>query len=185
MIDHNYASAHEREIIRRAIAGDAHAFAHLYSAYLDRIYRYVYYRLENEQEAEDVTETVFMKAWKAIENYQDKGKPFRAWLYRIASNTLADNHRAKRDVDPLRSSEEMSAEKDDPEVTLTAAEEVRALRKGIRSLPEESQQVILLRFVEGLSHAEVAEVLGKTEGACRVIQHRALSALKELLNGRI
>ena len=184
MTDHQSALADEREIVRRAVAGDAHAFAQLYSAYLDRIYRYVYYRVEGAQEAEDLTEAVFMKAWKAIGGYQQKGKPFQAWLYRIASNAIVDNHRARKGIDFLSPSEELPAGEDaSPEMAVAAAEDVEALRNGIRSLPREAQQVIVLRFIEGFSHAQVAEIMGKTEGACRVLQHRALTALREHLNG--
>jgi len=184
MTDHYNASADEREIIQRAVAGDAHAFAHLYRAYLDRIYRYVYYRVGSIQEAEDLTEAVFMNAWKAIGGYQQKGRPFQAWLYRIASNAIVDNHRARRWIDPSTPSEELpTGEEASPEVAVLASEDTEALRSGIRSLPEEAQQVIVLRFIEGFSHAQVADILGKTEGACRVIQHRALSALREHLNG--
>jgi len=173
----------EREVVRRATAGDPQAFAELYGAYLDPIYRYVYYRTGGAQDAEDVTETVFTNAWRAIGRYRQNGVPFRAWLYRIASNAVADFHRARRPLEPLE--EALHAGRADLEADLEATEDARELGRGLRKLPEESQQVLLLRFVEGFSHAEVADVLGKSEGACRVLQHRALSALRKHLNGRI
>ena len=186
MTDRTFASKDEREIVRRAAAGDSHAFSQIYRTHLDRIYRYVYFRVGSVQEAEDLTETVFLSAWKAIGRYQERGTAFQAWLYRIASNLIIDHHRARKETEHLEVVEEIPAEGGaGPEAWVANAEDTEALRKGIQCLPEEGQQVLLLRFVEGLSHAQVAEVLGKSEGACRAIQHRALAALRENLNGRI
>jgi len=173
----------EATLIAQAIAGNADAFGELYLLHLDAIYRYVYYRVGDGAEAEDLTEQVFLKAWEALPGYQQRGYPFSSWLYRIAHNTVADYHRRQKPEVPMPSPEKV--EKRDqhrpPLEQVIATEEAATLATAIAQLSEEQQQVIILRFIEGLSHAEVARILAKSEGACRVIQHRALAALNRLL----
>lgn len=167
----------EDDIVRRAIKRDATSFGYLYEFYLDRIYRYVYYRVGSAGEAEDLAEMVFLKAWEAIDRFEPRGAPFAAWLYRLAHNLVVDHYRGKRPTIPL---EEMGeAEKLDHDVEAIVEESLDAeeVREAIRRLRPEFQHLIALRFVEGLSHSEVAQIIGKSEGATRVIQHRALQAL--------
>jgi len=171
----------EKELIRLASKGDREAFGDLYIRYLDRIYRYLFYRVGRVAEAEDLTEKVFLKAWESIRRYKHRGC-FSSWLYRIARNMVIDYYRSEKPTLPLKAERlNFEAENLTPEEALAKEEEVRNLRKAIAKLPEEQQQVIILRFLEGLSHAEIAEIIGKSEGASRVIQHRALTALKEIL----
>ena len=137
----------------------------------------------NAAEAEDLTEQVFLKAWEHIAAYDQRGLPFAAWLYRVAHNLVVDYHRTRR---PTTSLTEPVAEtlvdkgagpEEQVERRLAAAEVAEALR----TLNPEQQQIILLRFVQGLSHAEAASIMGKSEGALRVLQYRALGALNEAL----
>jgi len=176
-------SHHEAALVERAIAGDADAFGELYLLHMDAIYRYVYFRVGDANDAEDLTEQVFLKAWEALPRYKQSGNPFTSWLYRIAHNVVVDHHRRRKPVVSMpppgkgewRSKEPTALEQ------VIEAEETAALAAAIAQLPEDQQQVIILRFIEGLSHAEVARIIGKSEGACRVIQHRALTALHRLL----
>jgi RNA polymerase sigma-70 factor (ECF subfamily) len=176
------ARLNEKELICRAVDGDAEAFGDLYVHYLDDIYRYIFYRVRDEKRAEDLTERVFMSAWEAIEGYQPRGYPFSSWLYRIAHNAVVDYYRADRDEKPLDAMAFTLADESlGPEESLIKKREVSQLVEAIAQLSEEKQRLIILRFVEGLSHAQVAQILGKSEGACRVIQHRALGTLNEIM----
>jgi RNA polymerase sigma-70 factor, ECF subfamily len=171
----------EAVLIKQAANGDSEAFGVLYARYLDAIYRYIYFRIGDEIEAEDITEEVFIRAWEALPNYSYGEYPFTSWLYRIARNRIIDHHRKRKtqvlpddELHPggiMQSSEEKLVQK------LDSAD----LAKAIQMLEEEEQQVVILRFVEGLSHREVAAVIGKSEGASRIIQHRALAALQKAL----
>lgn len=171
------------DLVRQAVQGDAQAFGALYNLYLDAIYKYIYYRTGKALVAEDLTERVFLKAWSGIGNYEQRGIHFSSWLYRIARNTAIDYYRTKREEVPFAIDPPTLAEEEGltPEQLLLSKEEVKELQRAISQLPEEQQQVIILRFVEGLSYVQVSEIMGKSEGACRVIQHRTLMALSRLL----
>ena len=175
----------EASLAARARAGDPEAFGELYELNVDRIYRYVAYRVGTEGEAEDLTEQVFLKAWEAMPRYEDRGLPFRAWLFRLAHNLVIDHYRMRRSDVPLSDVSDRDlgglTALPDPQAELEARLEVDELRRALGQLREEQRQVVLLRFVEGLSHAEVGGILGKSEGATRAIQHRALLALARAL----
>lgn len=174
----------EKILIDRAIAGDANAFGELYTRHLDPIYRYIFFRVGEQEEAEDLTETVFLKAWEAIPGYKDFGNPFSSWLYRIAHNMVVDFHRKIKTV-PNRLEDDEPIEIVDESLNtlgmVIEAEQFVELGKAIAQLTTEQQQVIVLRFIEDMSHAEIAKIIGKNEGTCRMIQHRALVALSKLL----
>jgi RNA polymerase sigma-70 factor, ECF subfamily len=186
MID---TAPNESRLVELAMAGDFDSFAALYNCHLDAIYRYIFYRSGDAQDAEDLTEQVFLKAWQALPQYRPVGCRFINWLYRIAHNMLADHHRRRRliayealrgDIAPPDEAGEAALEE------VISLEESACLAAAIRKLPEEYQQVIILRFIEGLGHPEIARILDKSEAACRTIQHRALAALNKLLaDGRI
>jgi RNA polymerase sigma-70 factor (ECF subfamily) len=175
----------EEELICRAVRGDAEAFGDLYMLHLDSIYRYVFHRVADRMEAEDLTEQVFLKAWKAMGRYRHGGSPFSSWLYRIAHNAVIDYYRSSREVQPLDSVSRTLA--DDAlglEERAIKGSETARLHEAIGLLSAVRQEVIILRFVEGLSHGQVAEILGRSEGAIRVLQHRALTDLSAILKGR-
>jgi len=179
------SSHDEADLVERAVAGDADAFGELYLFHLDAIYRYVYYRVGDVKDAEDLTEQVFLKAWEALPGYEQRGNPFSSWLYRIAHNIVVDHHRHRKPTVPVPLPAKAGWESKQPTSLeqVIEAEEAAALASAIAQLPEEQQQVIILRFVEGLNHTRVARIMDKSEGACRVIQHRALVALNQLLTG--
>ncbi|MBN1427555.1 MAG: sigma-70 family RNA polymerase sigma factor [Anaerolineae bacterium] len=175
----------ESRLLARAIQGDGDAFGVLYGLYMEAIYRYVFLRVGSAAEAEDLTEDVFVRAWEALPNYRITQHPFKSWLYRIAHNLIVDYHRKRKPVEladeDLQENPAMPSSL--PEDIVEHKQEAGILATAIQTLDKEAQMVIVLRFVEGLSHKEVAEIIGKSEAASRVIQHRALAALNEYLGG--
>ena len=183
-MDSKAKMSREERLVDRAIRGDARAFGLLYERHLDAIYRYIYFRVANAADAEDLTEEVFIRAWEAISAFDSAGQgSFLSWIYRIAHNRVVDHYRKRQ---PLSwTSDRLALETANSptvEETTHRNQDAARLAEAISQLDDTEQQVIILRFVEGLPHAEVAQMLGKSEGASRVIQHRALINLKEILD---
>lgn len=177
----------EKELALRARRHDPKAFATLYDRYVSKIYHYIYYKVGNVAEAEDLTAQVFLRAWEAIGSYEWREHPFSAWLFRIARNLVVDYHRARRDMIPLDEPEDRVpswavSETPPAEVVLQDYLTVEQLRKALTQLTDEQQEVIILRFLEGYSTAEVAAIMGKRAGAIRGLQFRGLSALREIFH---
>jgi RNA polymerase sigma-70 factor (ECF subfamily) len=173
----------EDRLVELAMTGDFDAFAALYSLHLNTIYRYIYYRTGDAQDAEDLTEQVFLKAWEALSRYKPDGCRFINWLYRISHNIVVDHHRHSKFIvdEPISDAKLPGKVQDMALEKVIQAEEAASLAAAIAKLPEEYQQVIILRFIEGLGHAEVARILEKSEVACRGIQYRALTSLNQIL----
>jgi RNA polymerase sigma-70 factor (ECF subfamily) len=171
----------DEEVLVLASQGDQEAFGVLYDRYIGRIYNYIYYRTSNQHDAEDLTARVFFRAMKHIENYEDRGVPFSAWLYRIAHNLVANWHRdnSRRQVVPLEDGYRQAGESVHPEAALVQLEEQDDLLDLITGLPEDRQQLLILKFVERLSNAEIGEIMGRTEGAVKSLYHRTLTQLRE------
>jgi RNA polymerase sigma-70 factor (ECF subfamily) len=161
---------------------DRAAFGVIYRRYLDRVYGYCFHLLGDHHDAEDATERTFVAALAALDGFRDTGATFRSWLFRIAHNQLANALRARsrHPVDQLDAIAEPAAE-GDPAGIVGSADETRRLRAALRHLSEDRRQVIVLRFVDGLTAREIGLVLERTEGAVRVLQHRALRELAEHL----
>jgi RNA polymerase sigma-70 factor (ECF subfamily) len=159
------------------------AFGELYERYVDKIYRYIYYRVGNSEDAEDLTSRVFFRAMAHVEHYEDRGLPFQAWLYRIAHNLVANHHRDKerRKVIPLDEYIANQLFSSDPEHKTVEKQESERLKAVVHQLPEERQQLLLLKFVHHLSNAEIGEIMGKTEGAIKSLYHRTLLVLRDQL----
>ncbi len=177
----------ERGLAARAAGGDRAAYGGLYERYVDKIYRYISYKVADRSLAEDLTSQTFLKAWDAIGDYEWRNHPFGAWLFRIAHNLVVDHHRSKREVVTLDDASrqlEHKASQDEirPERILAELISSARVRSAIERLTEEQQQVLFLRFFEGMSTGEVAELMGKRRGAIRGLQFRALSALRDLLH---
>lgn len=175
----------EESLIGRA-ARDADAFGALYERYVDRIYNYIYYRVGNVHDAEDLTARVFFRALAHIDDYRDRGAPFAAWLYRIAHNLVANWHRdrsRRRDI-RLDDVVSLAGRGDGPEHLAERSEEARVLLSAIAALPAERQQLLILKFVEEMSNIEIARVMGRTEGAIKSLYHRTLIALRDELPRR-
>ena len=167
-------------LVRKAASGNFEAFGEIYSIYLDRIYRYIFYQVKDEMTAQDITQEVFVKAWKAISSLRGEGKTLQSWLYRIARNHLIDYLRNTKKNTSL--DRENLPEISDPNPEVETELERRELREMITCLPENQKQVIILKFLEGLNNQEIAKVMGKREGAIRVLQMRALANLRQKLN---
>lgn len=168
----------------RAAKEDNEAFGLLYERYVERVYNYIYYRTGSVYDAEDLTERVFMRAMRHIHNYSDRGLPFSAWLYRIAHNLVANWYRdnSRRKEVPLEDSLAVQPRSDHPEQELLRVEERERLLGVLRGIPADRQQLILLKFVEHLSNAEIAAVMGRTEGAIKSLYHRTLLSLRDELD---
>jgi len=172
----------EEELVRRAKQGDEAAFAQLYEAYFDKIYRYIAIRIGDKMEAEDITQQVFLKAIKAISSFRWKGVPFSAWLFRIAHNQVVDYLRKikKRVSVPLK--ESLVASGDDPPEIFDRKLDVERLSAATKRLTLAQQEVISLRFAAEMPVTQVAGVMGRSEGAVKALQHSAIVALRKVLS---
>lgn len=172
---------HIDRLIARSGAGDPRAFGKLYDVFADRVYAYARSRVLTAQDAEDVTETVFMKAWEAIATYDNRGLPFSAWLFRIARNATVDEHRRNQRVPiPI---EDLAVDDavDGADVSVIAQVETERLRRAVGQLTGEQASVIALRFWWDMSLKATAQALGKNENAIKALQHRATRTLARLL----
>jgi RNA polymerase sigma factor (sigma-70 family) len=171
----------EAELVQRAIDHDPEAFGRLYDIHVDRLYRHIYYRVGNEQDAEDLTQQVFLKAWQAIDRYKRTTSPFIAWLMTISHNLVVDAYRTRKDTAYLEAEILADGPASSPERAAETSLEQQRLRRAILKLGSDEQQVIMLRFMEGFEFSEIASVLNKKEGNVRVILHRALVKLRTIL----
>jgi RNA polymerase sigma-70 factor, ECF subfamily len=175
----------DRNLALRAGKGDAAAFGALYDRYAEAVYRYVFYRVRNDADAEDLVSDVFMRALRAIPRYEPR-VAFLAWLYRIARNAVID--RARRSRTQISFEDALAHPGADhivePDATILALSDKEAVRGALAKLTPLQQEVIVLRFVEGYSTLEIANLVGKREGTVRGIQFRALEALRALIPSR-
>jgi RNA polymerase sigma-70 factor, ECF subfamily len=175
------AQIDEAKLVDQAIAGDRSAFTALYDEHYEQIYRYVLYRVTSAEDAEDLTQMVFLQAWRAIGRYKVTGSPFVAWLFTIAHNLVVSFYRRNRTTVPLDQEIEEVRRTSHPEFAAETVLDQERTRTAISQLRPDHQKVINLRFIENLAHRQIAESMGKTEGAVRVIQHRALVELRRIL----
>ncbi len=174
----------EKNHIKQAKRGNKEAFGLLYDHYLPKIYRFVLLKVSSRAEAEDLTHEVFLSAWQNIHNYKDRGHPFSSWLYQIAKNSVIDFYRtSKKNLQVESVSEEfVKIDALHPE-SLNTDLEIEKLKRLIGLLKPDYQDVLIMKFIEDLSAEEIAANLDKSEGAVRLIQHRALKELKSLYYG--
>jgi len=170
------------DALERATQGDHAAFGALYERYVGRIYNYIYYRTGNRNDAEDLTARVFFRALRHIGNYQNRGLPLSAWLYRIAHNLVANWYRdnSRRREVPLDDGFSVHHKGEHPESAVLKTEEQENLLQVIRRLPPDRQQLLILKFVEHLPNAEIGQIMGRTEGAIKSLYHRTLLSLREV-----
>jgi RNA polymerase sigma-70 factor (ECF subfamily) len=167
--------------LAQAADGDAEAFGILYERYVGRIYNYIFYRTGSSYDAEDLTARVFFRASNHIQKYENMGVPFSAWLYRIAHNLVANWHRdnSRHPEMPLDDNVVLQHREDPPETALVHNQEVESLLAIIRKLPDERQTLIILKFVEHYSNAEIGQIMGRSEGAVKSLYHRTLLSLRD------
>ncbi|MCW2726894.1 MAG: adsA [Frankiales bacterium] len=174
-------------LVHRAQAGDAEAFGELYDRYVDLVYRYIYYRVASSQLAEDLTSETFLRALRRISSFTWQGRDVGAWFVTIARNLVADHYKSGRyrlevtaeDVSVVSGATEPV--EDGPEVAVLEALQNRVLLDAVRQLNPEQQECIVLRFLQGLSVAETARIMGKNDGAIKALQYRAIRSLGRLL----
>ncbi|MBN1179278.1 MAG: sigma-70 family RNA polymerase sigma factor [Anaerolineae bacterium] len=163
---------------------DLQAFGGLYERYAARIYRYIYYRTGNHADAEDLTAKTFHRALRHIHHYTDRGAPFAAWLYRIAHNIVA-NWVRDQNRHPMVALDAIAMPKEErlgPHATAESKEDTERLLLAVRKLHPERQELLILKFVEEMTNAEIGAVMGRTEGAVKSLYHRTLVALREDLD---
>ncbi len=172
----------ESQLVEQAKV-DPEAFGQLYELHVEKIYNYIYYRVGNRHDAEDLTAKVFYRALNHIPRFKHKGKPFAAWLYRIAHNLVANWHRdhSRRQVVALENSSLHSDPRETPHHAAERVDESEILLAAIKKLPSERQKLLMLKFADRMSNAEIGRIMGRSEGAIKSLYHRTLVSLRELL----
>ncbi len=178
-------SPDDATLVERA-RNDPEAFGLLYERYVDRIYNYIFYRVGNHDDAEDLTARTFFQALDNLSTYEDRGLPFSAWLYRIAHNLVANWHRqrSRHKVIPLEDPALSTVRRPGPSAIVEHKETREALLAAIRRLPPDRQQLLILKFVEHLPNAEIGQIMGRTESSIKSLYHRTLLALRNDLQRR-
>ena len=174
----------ELELIRRAQQGDKPAIGELYRLHVDVIYRYIWARVRDDSLTEDLTAQVFLKALEGLPTYKPTGKPFLAWLYRIAYARVVDHWRKQERRVEVPLEDTLPARGPRPGELLEAEADWGTAIDLVAQLTDDQQDVVILRFIGEMSMAEVADTLGKTIGATKAIQYRALATLARLLEKR-
>lgn len=175
----------QRELLKLAQAGDAEAFAQLYDECAERIYRYIYFRVTEEQTAEDLTSQVFYKAWENLDRCKLTGAPFIAWLYTIARNAVIDHYRTRKRTVSLDEAVSLAGDGPAPEEQAELQFKTESLRRALDGLTSEQRRVVVLKFISGLSTDEIAARMGKRAGAVRALQMRALQALAGIMQEEV
>lgn len=168
-------------LIVEAARSDAGAFGALYERYHPRVYRYVYHRVGNAADAEDITALVFMKALEALPGYQARQSGFAPWLFRITRNSVVDHYRRGRKQEPIEDLEQYSSD-GDPLHHALGSESRAELHDLVHTLSPDQRDVILLRFAADLSFSEIALIVKKNEPAVRMLLHRGLRKLKAVMD---
>ncbi|KIF68590.1 RNA polymerase subunit sigma-24 [Streptomyces sp. AcH 505] len=176
-------SARMMDLVERAQAGEADAFGRLYDQYSDTVYRYIYYRVGGKATAEDLTSETFLRALRRISTFTWQGRDFGAWLVTIARNLVADHFKSSRFRLEVTTGEMLDANEvaRSPEDSVLESLSNAALLEAVRKLNPQQQECVTLRFLQGLSVAETARVMGKNEGAIKTLQYRAVRTLARLL----
>ena len=164
----------EQSLVRRAQEHDQIALTQLYEENFDKIYRYIVLKIGDRAEAEDMTQQVFLNALKSISSYKYKGMPFSSWLFRIAHNQVVDYYRKKKRSATVPLDENIAAGYDNPGLATERKMEIEQMTVATKQLTRAQQEVISLRFAGELSVAEVAKMMGKSEGAVKALQHAAI-----------
>ena len=170
----------ERRLVDQAKDGDREAFSLLYEAYLDRVYRFIFFRVTDAQIAEDLTSQVFLKAWENLSRYHPHS-PFLAWLYAIARNTVIDNYRTRKQTVSLDEAAPIAARDEKLDDRMIMEFEMKSLQAAMQHLTKDQREVIALKFISEYDTVQIAKRMHKTEGAIRALQMRALQALARVM----
>ncbi len=172
------------KLLALAADGDRHSFGEFYELHLKEIYRYILFRVSDHDEAEDLTAKVFLEAWESLTGTrrEQKIQNIRAWIYRIARNKVIDFHRTRKPQEPIDGNLDQTLQGAWLEREVDDLFISQKLAEGVRQLPAIYQEVIILRFINRMSHAEVAEIMNTTASNVRVLQYRALQQMRELVS---
>jgi RNA polymerase sigma-70 factor (ECF subfamily) len=174
-------STSERKLLTRAIHREPEAFSELYLQYRPSVLRHVYYIVGSPEEADDITSETFLRAWKAIGTFEDRGVSILAWLLRIAYNLSNQHFRRRKPTLSVKDVDGLLFDDHQPDVAAERALRLQAVSDALKTLPKIQRQVVMLRFMNDLDYDEIAAITGKSKGALRVIQHRAFQALRRHL----
>ncbi len=180
----NQPEHEDAQVIQMAKDGDADAFGELYERYAEFVFRFIYSQTSNRLDAEDLTAEVFLKAWRSLARYEERGFSFTAYLFRIARNVVIDSRRSRKLVDQLSEDEMLNLPEtmiSEPSAMLSAKLQHKELAKILSQLREDYRTVLILRFLNDLSPEETSQVMGRSIGAVRVLQHRALASLRKVI----
>ena len=171
------------QLIKLAKDGEAEAFGELYERHVNAVYRFLYARLDNSMDAEDFSEEVFLRAWNSLPSYHERGVPFLAFLLIIARNVLIDHYRRNGRSPQQVTIEDIQLRDTNPEPSEVTARNLKhaEIRQAITRLRDDYQEVLVLRFLNDLSPNETAQVMNRSTGAVRVLQHRAIVALRKTM----
>jgi RNA polymerase sigma-70 factor (ECF subfamily) len=168
-------------LVELARRGDAEAFGRLFDHFHEPVYRFVVSRVRRPVDAEDLTQTIFVKALEALPRYESRGVPFGGWLFRLARNTVIDHVRTRRDHDDLGAIAERTGDEAEPHDVVATRADIDAVGRALGRLTDDQRDAIALRFFAGLSAREAAIAMGKQEGTIRGLQFRAIAALRREL----
>ncbi|MGI8925976.1 MAG: RNA polymerase sigma factor [Tepidiformaceae bacterium] len=172
----------EVSIVEAAQGGSEDGFSRLYEHYFPRVYRYIAARLARSEDAEDVTEEVFLRIVNNIQSFSWRGPPFSAWVFRIARNEVVSHvRREKNRTGSAQLTESIPDPAPDHAIAVETQWQITMVRKATEKLPEAQRQVIALRFGAGLSVAETAQALKKSENNVKVLQHKAIARLQTMV----
>lgn len=171
----------EARLVDQAKAGDPEAFAKLYDAYVERVSRYVYFRVTDGCDMEDLVSQVFLKAWENLDRYKRGSSPFIAWLYTIARNLVIDHYRTKKNILPLEEAIALPSDLDLPDQEAQLHFDLEAMRDALQMLSKDQQQALILKYIAGLPNDSIAKVMNKQEGTVRGLQMRGLQTLAKYM----
>ena len=171
----------EARLVDQATAGDPEAFAKLYDAYVERVSRYVYFRVTDDCDMEDLVSQVFLKAWENLDRYKRGSSPFIAWLYTIARNLVIDHYRTKKSMLPLEEAIALPSDLDRPDQEAQLHFDLEAMRDALQMLSKDQQQALILKYIAGLPNDSIAKVMNKQEGTVRGLQMRGLQTLAKYM----
>jgi len=178
------AETDDRQLISLAVAGNREAFGRLYERHKPRVFRHAYFLTGDFVLAEDLTDQTFLNAFQAMPRYEPRGVPFVSWLLRITANLTINYRKSLKNGEHVQLPEALEADGDEysPEDSYQHKDDKEHVWREVRHLPPEQRQVIVMRFVDDLSYQDIAQILGKSVGAVRVIHFRALVNLRQMLD---
>jgi RNA polymerase sigma-70 factor, ECF subfamily len=172
----------ESTLVRQAKSGDEKAFTRLYDGYVERVYRFVYFRISDDTVTEDLVSQVFLKAWQNLDRYKIGTAPFIAWLYAIARNLVIDHYRSKKETVPLEEAASLPSDMQSLDDEVQLQFDLEAMRDALQVLSPDQQQVLILKYIAGLPNENIAKIMNKQEGTIRGLQMRGLQVLAKYMH---